>query len=532
MNAPPPFRHTLVVDNKDWNNYHGTVAHQHVPVVAIIDALADTTSAQIPPWQRQGEALKDILSYCFNANPPEPLRPIGATWSLSDIITPSRVVVDPGRMNAMVRVSDAWCTDGYKAARPSGAVAMIIEGGARIVDINNALGRGGLALQTSGAADGHLLAGCIATGTHGCALSIGAVHDTVRGIYLIVGPDKAVFVQPATGRPFTDDVGAWLGSQSGFPTETLVDDDVFAAAQVSLGSLGFVHSVIVEAVPLYRLKGRMIQKPLGDAGVLEAIRTMNTSPLHPDVGDRPYTFSVLINPYAGAGEPGFFVGLYWKVVDGAPFAPASPALPMAPSDTANFVGSLIKLLDGPIAGPIIEHIISLTLSGQNPNKDFPPAFPGQVYGPTTLTAGHGMSTEIAVDQLHAVDAIQAVLRAVGAQRAQGRHLLGAIGTRYVPQSNSLLGMNVNRMNCTIEIGSLANSNIPIIHQACWAALDAAGIPYTCHWGQQHQLDALHLRAYFGDRVDRWKAARDRLLPTPTAKTVFSAQTLARVGLLP
>jgi hypothetical protein len=532
MNNPPSFRHTVVVDNKDWNNYHGTVAHHHVPIVAVVDALADTTSAQTPPWQRQGEALKDILTYCFNAQPPEPVRAIGATWSLSDIVSPSRVIIDPGRMNAIVRVSDAWCTDAYKAARPPGSAAMIIEGGARIFDINNALGNAGLALATSGASDGHRLAGCIATGTHGSAIGIGAVHDTVRAVYLVVAPDRAVFVQPATGRPFADDVGKWLGTQSGFPTENVVDDEAFAAAMVSLGSLGFVHSVVVEAVPLYRLRGRMLPMALGDAMVLQAIRSMDTKPLHPDIGQRPYHFSVLINPYAPPGTPGFFVGLYWKEdPKGAPFAPASPALPMAPSDTAGVVASLIKLLDGPIAGPIVEHVISSVLSSQNPRKDFDPAFPGQVFGPTTLTAGHGMSTEIVVDQANAVDAIGVLLRTLDAQRNQGRHLLGAIGCRFVPATGALLGMNVAAMNCYLELGSLANANVPPLHQACWAALDAAKIPYTCHWGQQHQLDEPHLRAYFGSRVDRWKQARDRLLQTATAKTVFSAPSLAKVGLV-
>jgi hypothetical protein len=410
---------------------------------------------------------------------------------------------------------------------------MVIENGALIADINQALGQAGLALQTSGAADGHRLAGCIATGTHGSAISIGAVHDTVRAVYLLVAPDRGVLVQPAAARPFTDDLANWFATKTGLTTQSLADDDAFFAAQVSLGSVGFVHSLVVETVPLYRLRGRMVPRPLGDKVVLDAIQSMNTAPLHPDIPDRPYHFSVLINPYVGAGSPGMFVGLYWKVgVDGAPFAGPDPALPMVPSDTANFIASLIKLLDGPVAGPIIEHIISSVLAGQNPARDFPPAFPGQVFGPTTLPAGRGMSTEIVVDQTRAVDAIVALLRAIDVQRAQGRHLLGAMGVRFVPGTGALLGMNIAAMNCYIELGSLGNDNVPLIHQACWAALDAAGIPYTCHWGQQHRLDEAHLRAYFGGRVDRWKAARDKLLQTSTAKAVFSAPTLATVGLGP
>jgi hypothetical protein len=532
---PPQFRYTQVVEKSDWNNYHGTVAHRHVPVYAIVDAGGDTTSATVPPWQRQGQALRDILQYCFSSNPPESLRAVGATWSLSDIIAPGNVIVVPGRMNAMARVSPAWFTPAYPGpATPQGAVPMVVEGGARIKDINQALGEMGLALPTSGASDGHRIAGCVATGTHGSAIQIGAVHDTVLAVYLLVAPDRAVLVQPATGTPFRDDLAQWFERQCGFPTQSLKDDDAFFAAQVSLGSMGFVHSLVIETVPLYRLRGRTLVRPLGDAAVFEAVRTFDTQPLHPDIAQRPYHFSLLINPYAGSGSPGLFVGLYWKVpVDGAPFAGPSPAIPMAPSDTANLIGKLIGLLDGPVAGPIVEHVITSVLVSQNPPhppNEPAPVFPGQAFGPTTLPPGHGESTEIVVDQKRAVDAIATVLRAIDAERSKGRHLLGAMGVRFVPQTRALLGMNIHAMNCYMELGSLTNPAIAQIHQACWDALDAARIPYTCHWGQQHRLDAAHLSAYFGDRVARWKAAREALLSTPTARAVFAAQTLGKVGL--
>lgn len=527
----PNFRHTLVTDNPDWNNYHGTVTHHHVPTYAIIDAVVDTATAGTPTWRRQGEALSDVLGYCFGQNPVQPVRAVGSTWSLSDIITPGNVIIDPGRMNGMLKVSPAWFTQDYPGpGTPQGAVPMIVQGGARIKDINNALGQIGLALQTSGAGDGHRMAGCIATGTHGSALQIGAVHDKVLGMYLVIAPNQAVFVQPKTRPPFKDDLVAWFQDRTGIPTKPLYDDDAFAAALVSLGSLGFVHSVVLETVPLYRLKGRVIPRKLGDGAVFEAMRTMNTAPLHQDVADKPYHFSVIVNPYAG-NSPGMFAQLYWKVgVDGAPFAGPSPTLPMAPSDTANFVGSLIHFFDGPVVGPIVDQIITTELAKQYPARDLPPLFPGQVFGPTSLPAGHSQSTEIVVDQARAVDALAVVLQALQVERAHGRHLLGAIGVRFVPQTKSLLGMNIAPMNCYMELGGISTPDIALVHQACWKALTDVGIPYTCHWGQQHRLDAAQVNAYYGDRVTRWKAARDRLLETDAAKTVFAAATLAKVGL--
>jgi hypothetical protein len=152
-------------------------------------------------------------------------------------------------------------------------------------------------------------------------------------------------------------------------------------------------------------------------------------------------------------------------------------------------------------------------------------FPGQAFGPTTLPPGIGLSTEIVVDQQNAVAALRAVLAAMQSERTHGRHLLGAIGVRFVPKTQALLGMNIHSMNCYMELGSLADPGVPQVHKACWAALDRAGIGYTCHWGQQHQLDLAHVNAYFGERVARWTAARAKILSTPTARTVFSALSL-------
>ncbi len=529
---PPTFPYAHVVEKTDWNNFHGTVAHREVPVYAIVDPIADTTDS-LPAGQRQGQALRAILDYCFSATPPEPLRAVGATWSLSDIIAPTRVIVDAGAMNAIARVNSRWFTPAYPGrTTPQGAVPVVVQGATNISYLNQKLGEIGLALQTSGASDGHRFAGCIATGTHGSAIQVGAVHDTVLAIYLLVAPNQAILLQPATGSPFTDELAQWLELQSGFPTQSIRDDDAFFAAQVSLGSMGFVHSVVVETVPLYRLKGRMIVRPLTDAAVFDAVQTMDTRPLHPDVPEKPYHFSLLVNPY---GDPGIFVGLYWKVpVGGAPFAGPTPAASMIPSDTGKLLGSLIGTLEGSIlgaiAGPIIEHVITSTLVQQNPPSDPPPVFPGQAFGATSLPPGNGASTEIVVSGANAVAAIHTVVGALKAQAGQNRRLLGAVSVRFVPQTRALLGMNIHPMNCFMELGSLLTANLPELQQACWQALDDAKIAYTCHWGQQHRLDAAHVQAYFGDRVQRWRAARQRLLPTATAQAVFAARSLAQMGL--
>ncbi len=54
--------------------------------------------------------------------------------------------------------------------------------------VNRELSAKGLALQTSGASDGQTFAGAIATGTHGADMKVGALHDTVLAVHLVVSP--------------------------------------------------------------------------------------------------------------------------------------------------------------------------------------------------------------------------------------------------------------------------------------------------------------------------------------------------------
>ena len=56
------------------------------------------------------------------------------------------------------------------------------------------------------------------------------------------------------------------------------------------------------------------------------------------------------------------------------------------------------------------------------------------------------------------------------------------------------------------------------------------LPFGCHWGQLHGMTAKRVQRFYSQNAERWRAARDRLLPTPEARRVFSSALLAEVGL--
>src|SRR6185295_10049256 len=93
-----------------------------------------------------------------------------------------------------------WLTPQFAArAAQTGVSATLVAAGMTIHVVHRELAKVGRALQTSGASDGQTFAGAIATGTHGADLKVGALHDTVLAVHLVVSPTRSVLIQPAAG---------------------------------------------------------------------------------------------------------------------------------------------------------------------------------------------------------------------------------------------------------------------------------------------------------------------------------------------
>jgi hypothetical protein len=339
-----------------------------------------------------------------------------------------------------------------------------------------------------------------------------------------------VFVQPARSA-CTSAVADWLARETGIPTRLVSDDQLFAAAQVNLGSLGFVHGVVLETVPLYALRGRILARPFADADVWKTLRDLDTSRLHPDIAERPYHFEVVFHPYPSNGRLGAFVRLFWKVSsDDVAHDSPLPVPPELASDTMGLIGKLTGLVDGGLPTLVLRAVIGDQLNKRFRPGDKPPALPGMVWGPTSLPPGNGTSTEVVVDQSRAHRALEILFEILRERADAGEHLLGAVATRFVPKTRSLLGMNQNDMSCFIELPSIRNSEVEGIYRRFWDALEKDGLPFTCHWGQVHGITPTRLATYFGGNVERWKSARDQLLPSAEAKRVFQSALLGEVGL--
>ena len=107
---------------------------------------------------------------------------------------------------------------------------VVVRAGTQIGDIGSALKAIGLSLANQGDIDTQAIAGALSTGTHGTGISLGCLSSQAVGMRLVQA-DGSVFDLDADRDPET-----------------------MAAAQVSIGMLGVISAVTLQAVAAYNLK--------------------------------------------------------------------------------------------------------------------------------------------------------------------------------------------------------------------------------------------------------------------------------------
>jgi hypothetical protein len=511
---------THVKDVTAWSNFHTTIEPRRVPF------YCTTLSSDM---RVHGASIVEVLRYCFDNQ--KRMRAMGARWSLSQIGAPEDVMLDTANMEHVHPISDDWVTSDYRSTRRAGYVPMLVQGGATVASINRRFAQQGLALQTSGAADGHRIAGCVATGTHGANVKVGAVHDTLLAMHIVVAPDKALFIQPSK-KVVSDAVAHWLGASVGIPTESVADDETFQAAMVSLGSLGFVHAVVIEAAPLYYLRRVITHTKWENPDVWDALVHLKAKGI-PD----PIHVQVLFNPYPDPLDVSPFPTAYTNIMEKVPIPPhletvppTTTAAPVINSDLMGIIGHLLSTFRPSLGTFIVRPIVRGMIERIYPEGTVE-HYPGNMFGPTTLASGPGASSEIFVDHKSIERVVELFQRTLRDQASdKGWHLAGAIGVRVMKGTNALLGMNQWPLSCALELPSIRTTFVSQLYKSLYSALERQGIPYVCHWGQEHQMTAANVRAVYGSKADAWCGVRKRVLDAK-GQFVFGSAHLESLGLV-
>jgi hypothetical protein len=523
--------------DEEWRDVHFANDEVRCTRYEVVPSAA-TAQAQLA---EVGGAIRAAVQNAFDTN--QPLRVPGGRWSLSSIGKPLGSLLDLSNYRRIGAAPTAWLTSAYRAAaQQTGVEPMLIAAGMTINVVNRELFKAKRALKTSGASDGQTFAGAIATGTHGADMRVGALHDTVLALHLVVSPTRSVLIQAANGglnQTSAETLAAWFG----VPCQLLSDDQLFRAAQVHLGSLGVVLNVIVETVPLYYLSRQRTPQVDGASwrAVLKSRDPSKANGLHPS---EPDCLQFIVNPYAPLPEGGHRVwmsSMRKLAFDAQPDVLTSPTDVSLKSDLADFLPSLVSFYQTHNTGLpghlLLREVTSTQLRGiYGSSASAASALPGAMFGPPDFLGidfnpSRGASAEYVFDAEQAKSAVQVVLDTLAAQASAGNQYLGGIGVRFVKGSQAWLAPNAKPMNCFVELQSLYTSELPAIHTAIADALTHAGIAYCGHWGQWFMNTPVVAQRWWGQSaVEAWRSARADLLPSAAARHIFASPILAPAGL--
>src|SRR3984957_11818086 len=110
---------------------------------------------------------------------------------------------------------------------------VVVRAGTKIGDIGRALKDIGLSLANQGDIDTQAIAGALSTGTHGTGIGLGCLSSQAVGMRLA-------------------QAGGEIAEIDGDK-----DPDLMAAAQVSIGMLGVISAITLQAIPAYNLKEKL-----------------------------------------------------------------------------------------------------------------------------------------------------------------------------------------------------------------------------------------------------------------------------------
>lgn len=526
-----------VRENEQWRDVH----HANAEVRCTRCEVTPKAANAAEQLAEVGGAVRAVVQHAFDSD--EPLRVAGGRWSLSTIGKPKRLLLDLASYRRVAAVPASWLTPEFTtASHKTDVTPMFISGSTTVNVVNRELAKKKLALKTSGASDGQTFAGAIATGTHGADLNVGALHDTVLALHLVVAPDRSVLIQASAGglnQRAADTLARWFG----IPCELLSDDELLRAARVHLGSLGVVLNLIVETVPLYYLERRITPHQDGDLRwrpVLHHRRPNGADAGHPA---SPDYLSLILNPYLPnpTSDPrAWLTTMMKRPYSGQAGVLTTPSDKSLKSDLADFLPGLVQLFEDDLElprNPLLRAITSAQLRAIYGNKlRLTSALPGVMFGPPDFLGVDfhplfGASAEYVFNATQARTGVETILGALADQAKVNNQYLGGIGVRFVKGSNAWLAPNAKHTNCFVELQSLHTDELPAIHTAVARALTKAQIPYCGHWGQWALNTPAVVSSFWSEKaVTSWKTARATLLPTAKARKIFASPILAGAGL--
>jgi hypothetical protein len=502
-----------VVDNIDWVNHHENVVKRVVKRLTIDNEVPQTPT--MAGMQATAGRLQGIIVGALQAG--VRLRACGSRWSFSDIpVVENGWIIETDRLGWRFNVAAG---DVDPASGNNADDMLLAQCGAKISKINEHLEtvQKRRTLRTMGASNGQTIGGALGTGIHGSAIDVGGLESQVAGIQLLTATQN-LWIERASAPAMTAAFAAKLGA-------TLVRDDAkFEAALVSLGALGIVHAALLRTTGRYLLNSSMSHIPFGQISTALNTLTFQGSGI-PDNTRRPYFFQVILDPRKMGSADRAYTTIRYKEACPPDFVPDydiqtgfEPG-----TDVPRMIAAAIKAFPD-----LRDTAVSLLMASQlRVRADVQSEWktPGQTYPFTSAREGLA-SSGFAVPVTQVTTALGILNQAFLAQPSSPV----VYTCRFTQKSPGLLSFTRFDPTCVIDIDGISTpASLKLIKLAA-DRLEAAGMPFTQHWGKTNNLTKARVRNAYGGNVDRWNQTRRLLLPDAVERNAFSSPFLDGLGL--
>lgn len=462
------------------------------------------------------------------------LRAIGNGWSFSEVAVCEGGLVDTKALRLSYNLGKSFVSTDYINKGKKASDLFFAECGISVLDLNEKLEQDSdpkRCIKASGGSNGQSIAGCTSTGTHGSAFKVGAVHDAVVGLHIVVGAERHVWIEKKSNPVASDEFLQWLGA------EPIKDDDIFNAAVVSFGSFGFIHGILLETEPIFLLE----QFRTGDIEYNDALKPainnldftglLDLLPASPDgPGKELYHFEIIVNPQQF--EPNNPAkGVFFKTMYKIPYRENYPKIQIDDKgftygdDLLGVIQTVVDALGPKLSAKLVRVLV---------NKFFPLAFKSRestigTIGETfcnTKFKGKVASAAIGIDSSNVSTVLEEVIKI-----NKTNPFPGGIALRFVKGTGALLGFTHFPKTCIIELDGVDSNLSRTFFKRIWDRLEELSIPYTLHWGKiNFNLNPdLVKKMYGAETVKKWQACRNKLLNVETRK-VFTNTFMIKCGL--
>jgi L-gulono-1,4-lactone dehydrogenase len=434
------------------------------------------------------------------------VRAVGAGHSWSDVALTDGYLIEPEALNRVSRLDD-----GSLKEEARGRKLVRVEGGTHLHTLNDTLDRMGLALPNMGGYDAQTIAGVVSTSTHGSGLRFGPFPELVRSIDLVVSGGQALRVEPANG---PTDPARFTERD----LRLVQDDHMFAAVVCGMGTMGLIHSLVLEVREKFWLN------EVRTLSTWEAVRDTLTE--EGVLGDGDH-YELFLNPYAGSdGQHRVLVtrradcpepaGLPPDRLERHPLTEFESSLPI----TGVLLRFLARRLPSLMARRFDSVLKSMTDDGYA-NVSY------RVFniGEANHLPAYSMELGVTLEGRRHLEAVDRILEIARERRARERQYhTSPISLRFVASSSAYASMMYGQATMMVElimvVGSRGGRELLRGYEE-----RLAGLAVRPHWGQYNTLTAERVGALY-PRWEEWLSVERKL----NASGVFDSPFTERIGI--